>query len=163
MFDGSRPGGGDAERVLLPILYTYRHAIEGLLKQSIMVSAVLRYETKETGADDPAMVEKQLKNQIRHKIAEIRDLLDANLQALGLDPVGDRTSAFLDLLADLDPFGNTFRFASQLPDMHISLDLPRLMASFDAAFSDLVGVREYLTVQVDDERDWKHYLEDGFD
>ncbi|HMH57804.1 MAG TPA: hypothetical protein VK537_01355 [Galbitalea sp.] len=162
LFDAAQPGGLDAERILLPILYLYRHSIEALLKQSIMVSAVLRYEAQDADAENPVEVEKILTRQIRHKIAEIRDLLDRNLLALGLNPLSDVTSEFLGLLADLDPSGNTFRFARQLPDVHISLDLPRIMASFDAAFSELIGVREYLTVQVDDQRDWKDYLDDDF-
>jgi hypothetical protein len=45
LFDRRRDGE-DAERILLPVLYTYRHAIEALVKQSIIASAMLRFEGK---------------------------------------------------------------------------------------------------------------------
>jgi hypothetical protein len=162
LFDGARPDGQDAERILLPILYMYRHSIEAILKQSLMISAVLRFEARDADAENPVEVEKVLKNKIRHKIAEIRDAVNRNLLALELNPLSDKTSDFLGLLADLDPSGNAFRFATQLPDVHVSLDLPRIMSSFDAAYSELVGVREYLSVQVDDQRDWRDYLDEDF-
>ena len=162
LFDG-RQDGEDAERILLPILYTYRHAIEALLKLSIMASAVLRHEGQDDSALDPSDVEQRLKRDLRHKLAQLRDLLNENLHALQLDSVNDKTSAFLDLLADLDPSGNAFRFAQQLPDVRVSLDLPRLMVAFDAAYHHLMGVREYLIVQVDDQRDWMNYLAGDFE
>jgi hypothetical protein len=37
------------------------------------------------------------------------------------------------------------------------------MAAFDAAFSHLTGVREYLVVQIDDQRDWMDYLSENFE
>lgn len=157
LFDGRRDGE-DAERILLPILYTYRHAIEALVKQAIMASAMLRFEGQDGEAQDPAAVRTYIEKKVRHKLAELRDLLNENLRALQLDPLSDETSAFLDLLADLDPRGNAFRFAQELPDVRVSLDLPRLVAAFDAAYGHLVGVREYLVVQIDDQRDWADYL-----
>ena len=162
LFDGRRDGE-DAERILLPILYTYRHAIEALVKQTVIASAVLRFEGQDAEAQDPAVVRTHIEKKVRHKLAELRELLTENLRALHLDPLSDETSAFLDLLADLDPRGNAFRFAQGLPDVRVSLDLPRLMAAFDAAYSHLIGVREYLIVHVDDQRDWVEYLSEDFE
>ncbi|WP_431247787.1 hypothetical protein [Leifsonia xyli] len=163
LFRSRQGDGADAERILLPILYTYRHAIETLIKQAIMASVILRSEGQDATAPDPATVEVRLRRDLRHKLADLRDFLNEHLQALQFDPVGSQTSAFLDLLADLDPNGNAFRFAQQLPDVRVSLDLPRLMAAFDAAYSHLLGIREYLIVQVDDQRDWTNFLADDFE
>jgi hypothetical protein len=108
-------------------------------------------------------VETRLRRDLRHKLAELRDLLNENLQALQLDLLSAETSTFLGLLADLDPSGNAFRFAQQLPDVHVSLDLARLIAAFDAAYRHLTGVREYLVAQIDDQGDWIDYLAEDFD
>jgi len=158
LFQSRMGDGSDAERILLPILYTYRHAIEGLVKQAILASAALRFEGQDTEAQNPAAIQTHIEKKVRHKLAELRDLLNENLQALQLEPLAEDTSSFLDLLADLDPSGNAFRFAQLLPDVRVSLDLPRLMAAFDAAYSHLLGVREYLVVQLDGQRDWMDYL-----
>jgi hypothetical protein len=160
LFQSREGDGADAERILLPILYTYRHAIEALVKQAIMASAVLRSEGQEPAA---SAVETRLRRDLRHKLAELRDLLNENLQALQLDLLSAETSTFLGLLADLDPSGNAFRFAQQLPDVHVSLDLARLIAAFDAAYRHLTGVREYLVAQIDDQGDWIDYLAEDFD
>lgn len=163
LFQSRQGAGADAERILLPILYTYRHAVEALVKQAIMASAVLRSEGQHANAPAPSAVETRLRRDLRHKLAELRDLLNENLQALEFEPLSGETSTFLGLLADLDPSGNAFRFAQQLPDVHVSLDLPRLMAAFDAAYSQLAGTREYLIAQVDDQRDWIDYLSEDFE
>ncbi|MCU1507923.1 MAG: hypothetical protein JWQ12_188 [Glaciihabitans sp.] len=163
LFNSRQGDGADAERILLPILYTYRHAIEALLKQAIMASAVLRVEGQDPNAPAASAVETRLRRDLRHKLAELREVLNENLFALEFDPLSDEANEFLALLADLDPSGNAFRFAQQLPDVHVSLDLPRLMAAFDAAYSHLTGVREFLVVQVDEQRDWLNYLSENFE
>jgi len=163
LFQSRKGEAADAERILLPILYTYRHAIEVLVKQTIIASVVLRFEGQDVDAQEPAAVRTHIKYKVRHKLAELRDMLNENLLALQFDQLSDETSTFLGLLADLDPNGNAFRFAQELPDVHVSLDLPRLMAAFDAAYSHLTGVREYLIVQVDNQRDWIEYLSEDFE
>lgn len=114
----------DLERVLLPILYLYRHAIEQQLKQAIYEGAGLR---RARGHDDaslePAAVKGLLERKIRHNMGSLVATLNAHLDALGGEMLSARTVAMLALIADTDTTGNGFRFPGQLADVH-SFDRP---------------------------------------
>lgn len=156
-------GGEDAERVLLPVLYIYRHAVETMMKFAIAQSASLLVERGQAEPAAPAALAKRIQRDYRHKVRDLLGLLNDSLADLGMEPVETRAARFLDLLADIDPGGNAFRFAHQLPDIRISLDLPRLLAEFDHAYDALFAVREYLIVQIDDEHEWRQLLEQLLD
>lgn len=156
-----RNPGQSAERIFLPTIYVFKHAIELRLKEAIHLSAALRRLRE---PDNPAIaydaVKKLINNKIRHQIDPLVDLLDENLRTLGLEAITERSRTLLGQLATSDPRGNAFRFPEQLPDVHIPIDLGRLADDLEHLDRELYGLVEYLHVQVDDEHDWLRFQHD---
>ena len=161
---GDRNPGQSAERIFLPIIYVFKHAIELRLKEAIHQSAALRRLREPSNATIAyEAVTKLINTKIRHQINQLVDLLDENLRVLEQDPISEHARTLLGLLASSDPRGNSFRFPDQLPDRHIPIDLGRLADDMEELDRELFGLVEYLIVQVDDEHAWQSFLSDESD
>ena len=153
--------GEDREQVLLPILYLYRHAIEQLLKRIVHEAAALRRAHGESDESlSHAVVQATLERQIRHDIRKLLAKIDAHFEVLQAAPISARSRRLLELLIETDNRGNAFRFAGQLTEQHISIDLIRLSADLDSLYWELTGAVDYLDSLTSAQSEWNEYAGD---
>ena len=127
------------DRLLLPIAYNYRHALELALKQAIRQAL----ECCQLNGDDPGLtaqaVEAHFKRKQRHRLGPLALELMALLANLNLGQLPPSTSRLLQDLHQLDPTGEAFRYDGQLKTSASHVDVPRLVQRFRAAFAILHG------------------------
>ena len=127
------------DRLLLPIAYNYRHALELALKQAIREAA----ECRQLGGDDPGLtaqaLEAHFKQKQRHRLGPLAQQLAGMLAELNLAQLPPDTSRLLQGLHQLDPTGEAFRYDGQLKTSASHVDVPRLVQRFRAAFGIIHG------------------------
>lgn len=137
-FTGSAPD----DRLLMPYLYLYRHAIELELKHVIQAAAGMR---RRQGNNDPELeptkLEKRLRNTktLGHKIPALLDELAEHVNALGGERLPADTDTFLRDLAAADPDGQQFRYRTKPPAEQTYVDFDTLNERLEAAYT-MVGV-----------------------
>jgi len=128
------------DRLLLPIAYNYRHALELALKQAIRQAAECR---QLEGDDDPGLtaqvLEVHFKQKQRHRLGPLSQQLAEMLAELHLAQLPPDTSRLLQHLHQLDPTGEAFRYDGQLKTSAGHVDVPRLVQRFRAAFAIIHG------------------------
>jgi hypothetical protein len=128
------------DRLLPPIAYNYRHALELVLKQAIRQTAGCR---QLSGDDDPRLTAQALEGHFRqkqrHRLGPLAQQLAGGLADLNLDQLPPDTSRLLQDLHQLDPTGEAFRYHGQLKTSASHVDVPRLVERFRAAFAILHG------------------------
>ena len=128
------------DRLLLPIVYNYRHALELVLKQAIRQAAECR---QLKGDGDPGLtanaLEAHFKQKQRHRLGPLAQQLAGMLAALNLHELPPDTSRLIQDLHQLDPTGEAFRYDGQLKTSAGHVDVPRLVQRFRAAFAILHG------------------------
>jgi hypothetical protein len=128
------------DRLLLPLSYNYRHALELALKQAIRQAAArLRID----GDDDPGLapeaLEAYFKQKQRHRLDPLARQLAGMLAKLRLDNLPPETMRLLTQLHQLDPTGESFRYDGQLRTNAQHVDVGRLVELFRAAFCVIHG------------------------
>lgn len=128
------------DRLLLPIAYNYRHALELALKQAIRQAAVCR---QLDGDDDPGLALKALeahfKQKQRHRLGPLAQQLAGLLAHLNLDELPQDTMYLLRSLHQLDPTGEAFRYEGHLKTSASHVDVIRLVERFRATFDIIHG------------------------
>lgn len=108
---------GDAsdDQLFWPWLYLQRHIAELTMKHAILRAGAVR---RDAGHADPALdrdtMTERLKRKLRHQLVPLANELNRHLEALDLDPINDETLGLLRDLADMDPYGESFRYADGL-------------------------------------------------
>ena len=127
------------DRLLLPIAYNYRHALELALKQAIRESL----ECCQLNGDDLGLtahaLEAHFKQKQRHRLGPLAQQLAGMLDVLNLGQLPPDTSRLLQDLHQLDPAGEAFRYDGQLKTSARHVDVPRLVQRFRAAFAIIHG------------------------
>ena len=128
------------DRLLLPIAYNYRHALELVLKQAIRQAAECR---QLKGDGDPGLtanaLEAHFKQKQRHRLGPLAQQLAGMLAALNLHELPPDTWRLLQDLHQFDPTGEAFRYDGQIKTSAGHVDVPRLVQQFRAAFAILHG------------------------
>jgi len=127
------------DRLLLPIAYNYRHALELALKQAIRQAV----ECCQLNGDDPGLtaqaLEAHFKQKQRHRLGPLAQQLAGMLDELNLSQLPPDTSRLLQDLHQLDPAGEAFRYDGQLKTSASHVSVPRLVERFRAAFAIIHG------------------------
>ena len=135
----------DLERVLLPVLFLYRQAIELQLKRAIDEAAALR---RKQGDDAEELkydaVQKQMKEKLGHKLSKLMAALQAHLVELGEEPLPKPSRLMIELLNETDFGGTSFRYPGTLRPTHVSIDLERLASDIESLYGALEGLIGYL-------------------
>lgn len=104
---------GPNDLVVMPIILTYRHGLELLLKQAIRETAEC---LRRDGIFDPTLasraIDSWLKNKAGHRLRVLGERLDELLNMLREETLPAETHTTLNTLHELDPSGETFRYAS---------------------------------------------------
>jgi hypothetical protein len=128
------------DRLLPPIAYNYRHALELALKQAIRQASACR---RLDGADDPKLtpqaLEAHFKQKQRHRLGPLAQQLAGLLADLNLDELPPDTTQLLHRLHQLDPTGEAFRYEGHLKTSASHVDVTRLVERFRDAFSIIHG------------------------
>jgi hypothetical protein len=104
---------GPNDLLLLPIIMNYRHGLELLLKQAIREAAACLRRNGIRDADLIAeTVNKWLKNTGGHRLQDLGERLNELLVRLREEALPEETHETLRHLHELDPTGETFRYAS---------------------------------------------------
>jgi hypothetical protein len=140
IFAAWRRGPRSNDRLLPPLAYNYRHALELALKQAIRQAATrLRFD----GDDDPALapeaLESYFKQKQRHRLDPLARQLAGMLARLGLDELPPDTTRLLAQLHQLDPSGESFRYDGQLRTSARQVDVVQLVELFRNAFYVIHG------------------------
>lgn len=138
--------GADAERVLLPILYLYRHAIELQLKRAIQEAVAVRRALGDDAADleYAAVSTRLMSSALGHKLWKLLRELEMHLGELELEALPDSSRKLLKRLNDTDLASTGFRYADTLKHAHVSIDLDRLAADLVEVYRTLDGIIGYL-------------------
>ena len=135
----------DLERVLLPVLFLYRQAIELQLKRAIDEAAALR---RKQGDDAKELkydaVQKQMKEKLGHKLSKLLAALQRHLVELGEEPLPKPSRLMIELLNETDFGGTSFRYPGTLKPTHVSIDLERLASDIESLYGVLDGLIGYL-------------------
>jgi hypothetical protein len=98
---------------LMPIILTYRHGLELLLKAAIRdASACLRREGNQDRTVSRQAIDDWLARDAGHSLQQLANRLDAYLDRLDEDRLPMDTHDVLTSLHTLDPRGDTFRYAT---------------------------------------------------
>jgi hypothetical protein len=104
---------GPNDALLVPMILNYRHGIELLLKAAIRDSARC---LRRKGDTDPKLVRSEVDSWLArdagHSLQSLANRLDEYLVRLELDKLPPDTHAILASIHNLDPRGDTFRYAS---------------------------------------------------
>jgi hypothetical protein len=122
--------------MLPPLIYTYRHALELVLKQAIRKAApCLRL----AGNDDPKLVpealETYLKRKQGHRLGPLSKQLTVMLKELDIEELPADVVLTLERLHLLDPTGEAFRYADQLKTDSHHVHVGPLVELFRDAFN----------------------------
>jgi hypothetical protein len=124
------------DKLLLPYMYLYRHALELELKHAIQYAAGLR---RNAGHDDeallPANVADRLKNKHRHRLMALVNELNTHMRALDLEALPADVSKILQRIAQADPSGESFRYSGNLPDTDDRVNFEALSGAVRYAYS----------------------------
>ncbi len=148
------------DKMLLPLIYNYRHAIELALKQAIRQAAA---RVRFGGHGEPELwaepVEIHLKRKQGHRLAPLAAQLESLLRRLNLGALPDETMKMLARLHQLDPTGEAFRYSGHLATTAHQVDMVRLAKTFREAF-DMIhgGVLTMLDVHEDVQHDMAEEL-----
>lgn len=155
---GPRPN----DRLLLPLIYNYRHALELALKQAIRETAArLRFDGHYETVLDPDELETHLKRKQSHRLGPLAQQLTGLLERLALERLPAETMSLLARLHQLDPSGEAFRYANHLKTTTHHVDVPRLTALFRDTFRVIHGgVLTELDVYKDFQHDMRCYHTD---
>jgi hypothetical protein len=127
------------DRLLLPIVHNYRHALELALKQAIRQAA----ECRQLSGDDTELtaqaLEAHFKQKQRHRLGPLAQQLAGMLAELNLAQLPPDTLRLLQGLHQLDPTGEAFRYDGQLKTSASHVDVSRLVQRFRAAFGIVHG------------------------
>jgi len=127
------------DRLLLPIAYNYRHALELALKQGIRQAV----ECCQLNGGDPGLtaqaLEAHFKQKQRHRLGPLAQQLAGLLADLNLDELPPDTMHLLRSLHQLDPTGEAFRYEGHLNTSASHVDVTRLVERFRAAFDVIHG------------------------
>lgn len=141
--------------ILLPFTYLYRHAIELSLKESIQFAALLRRRNGET---DPSLeataVSQRLKKKHRHSIGALVNELNVHMVALDLQEMPTETGRVLQMLAQADATGESFRYTGKLPGSHYNIDFPSLSAALADAYSITSATNDVLEAYGSSQDEW---------
>jgi len=128
------------DRLLPPIAYNYRHALELALKQAIRQAAACG---QLNGDDDPGLtpqtLEAHFRQKQRHRLGPLAHQLARLLASLNLDDLPPNTTNLLQSLHQLDPTGEAFRYEGHLKTTASHVDVPWLVERFRAAFGIIHG------------------------
>jgi hypothetical protein len=135
-----RVGVHPNDKMLLPLIYNYRHAIELALKQAIrQAAACVRFG----GRGEPDLwadqVEMHLKYKQGHRLAPLAAQLESLLRRLELDTLPAGTMKMLARLHQLDPTGEAFRYSGHLTTTAHQVDMARLGKTFRDVFDLIHG------------------------
>ncbi len=150
------------DRLLLPLIYNYRHALELALKQAIREAvARLHFDGHYDTAPDPDELETHLKRKQSHRLGPLAQQLAGLLERLDLGRLPTETMSLLARLHQLDPSGEAFRYANHLKTTAYQVDVVHLTALFRDAFHIVHGgVLTALDVYEDFQRDILRYHAD---
>lgn len=127
------------DRLLLPIIYNYRHALELALKQAIRQAL----ECCLLNGDDPGLtseaLERYFKQKQRHRLGPLARQLAGMLDVLDLAQLPQETSRVLQDVHQLDPTGEAFRYDGHLKTSAGYVDVPKLVQRFRRAFGIIHG------------------------
>lgn len=127
------------DRLLPPLTYNYRHALELALKNAIRQAAACR----QLDGDDPGLtaqaLEAHFKQKQRHRLGPLAQQLATLLASLNLDKLPSDTMQLLQSLHQLDPTGEAFRYEGHLNTTASHVDVTRLVEHFRAAFDVIHG------------------------
>jgi hypothetical protein len=128
------------DRLLPPIAYNYRHALELALKEAIRQAAACR---QLNGDADPGLtpqaLEAHFKQKQRHRLGPLAQQLARLLADLNLDELPPDTMRLLHSLHQLDPTGEAFRYEGHLKTSASHVDVTRLIERFRATFDIIHG------------------------
>lgn len=146
---GGRTGEGP-ERVLLPVLFMYRQAIELQMKRAIVEAAALRRNQGDAadGLKHDA-VQTQLKEKLGHKLSKLMTALHSHLAELGEEPLPKPSQLMIQLLNETDFGGTSFRYPGTLKPTHVSIDFERLATDLESLYGVLEGLIGYLMSRAD--------------
>lgn len=121
--------------ILLPWLYLYRHAIELALKSGIVYAARLR---KNNGEDDERLavenVAIRLETKHRHSVGALVHEANEHFEVLGLQTIPKAANKTLQLLAEMDPRGEAFRYSGDLPATYDHINFEQLSQAMEHAY-----------------------------
>ncbi|MBY6366926.1 hypothetical protein [Rhodococcoides corynebacterioides] len=149
------------DTILIPWLYLHRHAAELTLKSAIVEATRLR---RAGGDHDPSLSADETKDRLRktlgHKLVPLLDELDDHLLALDLTVTDAKTRKALARLAQLDPAGESFRYAGTLSERDDRADFLALDAAMREMSDLLAATMDVLDHYADMQRDMAEFYYD---
>jgi hypothetical protein len=151
IFAAWRDGAQSNDRLLPPLAYNYRHALELALKQAIRQAAACRQlDAGHDPALTPQALEAHFRQRQRHRLGPLARQLAELLAALDLDQLPQDTMRLLQNLHQLDPVGEAFRYEGSLKTSAHHIDATRLVERLRRAFRIIhSGVLTGLTEHAD--------------
>lgn len=149
----SEPRLGD--KLLLPMIYNYRHALELALKQAIRDAAVVtRVDVAVDPWLQPGALNEHLKYKKGHRLEPLGRMLADLLARIGLEGLPQGTTSLLARLHQLDKTGEAFRYSGYLKTQAYAVNVPALIEFFREAFGVIHGgvltmLHEYASHQQD--------------
>lgn len=135
-----RDSPGHNDRLLLPLIYNYRHALELVLKQAIRnASARLRFAGRDDLVLNEDELEEHFKRKQRHRLEPLGRQLAELLKELELEELPRDTMQTLARLHQLDPRGEAFRYANRLDTDSKHVNVEKLIVLFRNAFVVIHG------------------------
>lgn len=128
-------GAQSNDRLLLPLAYNYRHALELALKQAIRQAAACRQ--LDVGHDPaliPQALEAHFRQRQRHRLGPLARQLVELLEALDLDQLPQDAMRLLQDLHQIDPAGEAFRYEGSLETSAHHVDVTQLVGRLRRAF-----------------------------
>ncbi len=148
---------GPNDLLFEPLVFNHRHALELVIKAAIRESAArLRADGHRDGKVDRESVDEWLAGKAGHNLHRLATRLDELLIRLGEQRLPPDTHAVLMSIHELDPTGETFRYAkvkvpgggfvdaprpllSKPEDLQAHVDIVAMHEHFRAAFSLISG------------------------
>jgi hypothetical protein len=163
VFTAWKNGPRSNDRLLPPLAYNYRHALELALKQAIRLAAArLRFGGDDDRGLAPEALETYFKQKQRHRLDPLAQQLAGLLARLRLDNLPPETMRLLAHLHQLDPTGEAFRYDGQLRTNARQVDVGQLVELFRAAFCVIHdGVPAVLDQYADFQYEMSHNCTDG--
>ena len=138
---------GPNDLLFEPLVFNHRHALELVLKAAIRESAArLRGEGQRGRTIEHDDLEKWLTNEAGHNLHKLTSRLDELLLQLGEERLPPDTHGALMSLHQLDPSGETFRYAKVKAAGGKLVDAPRPLLSTPTdlqAHVDIVAMHEH--------------------
>jgi len=140
IFDLWQSGSHPNDRLLLPLIYNYRHAWELALKQAIREAAArIRFDGNAEFELYPENLEAHLKCKQSHRLGPLAQQLSGLLERLSLGGLPAGTMKVLAQMQQLDPRGEAFRYAHHLNTTATHVDVPALVKLFREVFGLIHG------------------------